>query len=264
MDGATGAGIQGDSNATAPFSQPTHPAARTAPSTLSAGVAYMHASPFVPESNVMIIDEASELPVESLSSRAVGQSPRIFAHRAMPTSQTPYEHRIHELPAELVNLNNLRAATGAKELAEYQKKHSQPKPPAKPLFLETSVPGIETLKDGLKYILRPLPAEGGTRHSINSQEREKDINKWFSAFREYAKQTNSNNSLKELDLLVELNEMLDKSDWKLRKQFYKISEETQFLEALNLVQKRSKSVRIMKEIEEFEDAREEFMDAQEK
>jgi hypothetical protein len=59
-------------------------------------------------------------------------------------------------------------------------------------------------------------------------------------------------------LLGALNEAVENSSRGMRQLFYETSDSSGFATALDQVQTISKSVRVMKEIEEFEDAKEEW------
>jgi AMMECR1 domain-containing protein len=61
-----------------------------------------------------------------------------------------------------------------------------------------------------------------------------------------------------LEMLVVLNEAIDKSDQTRRQMFYQAVEETRFTEVLDELQQKSKSIRVVKEVEEFEDTKDDW------
>jgi hypothetical protein len=61
-----------------------------------------------------------------------------------------------------------------------------------------------------------------------------------------------------VDLLVHLNELIEKADGKMRKLFYDASTQARIDSVLDKLQTVSKSVRVQKEVEEFEDEKAEW------
>lgn len=173
------------------------------------------------------------------------------AQEVLPHKEEP----IHE--ATLEYLNNERRAFGEKEFNAYKQRLPKPAPePSKPAFLDIAVPDLKQIQSALGYVFRPLP-EGrtdSTKAAIN--ERSKEIITWMEAFRQFI--SLGDNSDGQIDLLVALNHAMETTGWQMRRLFYQASDQAKFMELLEGLQETSKSVRIMKEIEEFQDAREDW------
>ncbi len=65
-----------------------------------------------------------------------------------------------------------------------------------------------------------------------------------------------------IDLSVDLNDLIEKSNDVMKRLFYQATDRTGFDAVLEKLQMVSRSVRAMKEIEEFQDARDEWKDSQ--
>jgi len=65
-----------------------------------------------------------------------------------------------------------------------------------------------------------------------------------------------------VDLLVRLNGLIDGSDDRMKRVFYQGTEQGEIDEVLDKLQRVTKSVRGMKEVEEFEDVRGEWEESQ--
>ena len=199
-------------------------------------------------------------------------------HHPASTRKTEKETQPSKLPPALVLLNEERQSTGSKEFKEYQQKqkHHPPKPPCKPSFLTLEISSVPQLQRCLAFIFRPFPPAAPRQATVNREERKKEIVRWTQGLdhllgfwiaesllsppnSKEAKQAKWNEVV---DLLIGLNAVIEESDDKMKRVFYKGAEQAGFGEVLNKLQTVSKSVRGMKEIEEFEDVREEWKDSQ--
>jgi hypothetical protein len=178
-----------------------------------------------------------------------------------------------QLPAAIVLLNDRRHSTGAKGFKDFQEKYHPPKPPSKPpskpSFLTLEIPTVPQLLDGLDYIFRPFPPATIRQTVANRDERKKEILRWTEALdhllnswvsepissppaSKEAKQAKGNAMV---DLLVRLNGLIDESDDRMKRVFYQCTEQGEIDGVLDKLQRVSKSVRGMKEVEEFEGVR---------
>ncbi|KAF2178127.1 hypothetical protein K469DRAFT_695763 [Zopfia rhizophila CBS 207.26] len=174
--------------------------------------------------------------------------------------------RKFQLPSSIVELNNMRQITALKEFQVFKLKYSKPTELVKPAFLYLQAPDLAQLREGLRYIFRPLPVGGTDQARIESHERKSEVVRWADGFSQYIKGVLRNNDQShngQVDLLVDLNGAIEKSDWKMRGLFYQASEQARLEEMLDRLQASLKSVRVMKEIEEFQDAKEEWVDSYE-
>ncbi|KAI4652459.1 hypothetical protein J4E93_002661 [Alternaria ventricosa] len=161
-----------------------------------------------------------------------------------------------DLPAATVALNIERRAFGAREYEAFKQRHAQPKKSLKPYFLTSVAPTNQELQDSIPHIFQST-AEGKQQ----TQELKNEISRWtqeFARFVDDTKATQSNKDGHVLSLLGALNEAVDSSTGKMRKLFYETSDSAGFTSVLNQVETMSKSVRVMKEIEDFQDAKEEW------
>lgn len=186
---------------------------------------------------------------------------------------TPKQLTEH-LPAPIIALNNRRVATGLKEFEEFKAKNARLKQLHKPSFLTLDKPSLPQLHDGLTFIFRPFTVKMGNQARNALDERKNEIVRWTHGFDQFLNswqsQTIPSSSRSEavgleakqndaVDLLVHLNELIEQSDWKLRKLFYNASTQAQIDDVLDKLQTVSKSVRVEKAVEEFEDERAEWV-----
>jgi len=161
-----------------------------------------------------------------------------------------------ELPAATVALNNERRAFGAREYEAFKQRHAQPKKVLKPSFLTSVAPRNQDLQACIPHIFQST-ADGRQQ----AQELGSEITRWTYEFSRFVNDGSVTQRVKDeclLTLLGALNEAVDNSTGKRRKLFYKTSNSAGFTAALDRIGTVSKSVRVMKEIEEFQDAKEEW------
>jgi len=161
-----------------------------------------------------------------------------------------------ELPVATVQLNNERRAFGAREFETFKQRHAQPAKVPKPTFLSSVTPTSQDLQACIPHIFRST-ADGKQQ----TQELKDEISRWTREFSRFVSDGNVAQRLEDesiLALLGALNEVVDSSTGKARQLFYETSDSAGFTSALNQVETMSKSVRVMKEIEEFQDAKEEW------
>lgn len=160
----------------------------------------------------------------------------------------------NELPVATVELNNERRCFGAKEYEAFIRRYAQPKRVPKPSFLTSIMPTSQELQACIPYIFQST-VEGKQQ----MQELRNEINRWTKGFSRFISHKASPREKDEcfLMLLGALNEAVENSSRGTRQLFYETSDSSGFATALDQVQTISKSVRVMKEIEEFEDAKEE-------
>ena len=181
---------------------------------------------------------------------------------------------VQRLPNAIVELNRQRQFTGAKEFELRKSQLSTQIPVVKPPFLIPELPTVGQLHDGLTYIFRPSVQIPARQPLPDLAKREYEIVLWIQGLHHFVNssvstsisstlQRNSENSDQGnsvVDLLVHLNESIEKSDEAIKMIFYRALRHTQMDDALDKLQKISKSVRAMKEIEEFRDVKEEWRD----
>ncbi|USP76631.1 hypothetical protein yc1106_03905 [Curvularia clavata] len=162
-----------------------------------------------------------------------------------------------DIPSATDDLNAMRRAVGVREYEAFKQRHTPPKQVQKPSFLKPIAPTIQELRDCIPYIFASLP-DGKQQ----TQELRSEIERWAQGFSLFVRNnkpdTESDAGL--LALLTRLNEAVEKSAKSVRRLFYEVSDSIGLLETLDKVMMVSKSVRVMKEIEEFQDAKEEWED----
>jgi len=161
-----------------------------------------------------------------------------------------------ELPAATVQLNNERRAFGVKEYKAFKKLHTQPTKVSKPSFLTSVVPTIEELQDCIPHIFRST-----TDGKQQTQELKNEVIRWTHELSHFVNDTKATQAYKDghvLTLLGALNEAVDSSTGKSRQLFYDTSDSAGFAAVLDRIATVSKSVRVMKEIEEFQDVKDEW------
>ncbi|KAI4696650.1 uncharacterized protein J4E88_000827 [Alternaria novae-zelandiae] len=160
-----------------------------------------------------------------------------------------------ELPAATVALNNERRAFGAREYEAFKQRHTQPKKDLKPSFLTSVAPTNQELQNSIPHIFQST-AEGKQQ----TQELKNEMTRWtheFSRFVDDGNATQNSRDENVLTLLGALNEAIDSSSGKMRQLFYETSDSAGFTAVLGRIETVSKSVRVMKEAEEFQDVKEE-------
>lgn len=206
----------------------------------------------------------------------------VVRHKPSVTSDVPASNpalkttSTRELPDAIVKLNLSRQSTGSAAFQEYHIKRHEPKPPQKPSFLSLEIPTVSQLRDGLHYIFRPLPQIKPSQANHSRDERKKEFVRWThgldhlldswtsesassSSGPKEAKQARQNEMV---DLLVDLNVSIEKSNDNMKRLFYQGTEQAGVDGVLGKLQTGSKLVRVMKAIEEFEEARDEWKDGQ--
>jgi hypothetical protein len=182
------------------------------------------------------------------------------------------QRRESEFPAAIVLLNERRRLISSKEFVEYQKKYHPLKPPSKPPFLAPEIPTVSQLHDGLIYAFRYFQSTSTPHATFHDAHQRKVIFHWTQGLERLidswvsesalpssdwkeSKQTEWNEVI---DLLVGLNGLIEESDDRMKRVFYLSTEQGGIDELLHKWQVLSNSVRGMKELEEFNDVREEW------
>jgi hypothetical protein len=182
------------------------------------------------------------------------------------------KQRESEFPAAIVLLNERRRLISSKEFVEYQKKHHPLKPPSKPSFLAPEIPTVSQLHDGLIYAFRYFHSTATPHATFHDEHQRKVIFHWTQGLGRLIDSWVSESALtspdsKEakqaewnevIDLLIGLNGLIEESDDRMKRVFYLSTEQGGIDELLHKWQALSNSVRGTKELEEFNDVREEW------
>lgn len=183
----------------------------------------------------------------------------IFAYSANTAFVLPSRPIKQELPSSTMALNNERKAFAAKEYAAFIARYpTQSTITPTPVVPSLSIPTLEQLRLSIPTMFQPLLSG-----KLETQQRSRDINCWIECFSALVHQQKSQTEQKEtneafLQLLIKLNEHLEKSEMKMKQLFFDISNKVGLQSALDELLKTTKSVRLMKEVEEFEDMREDL------
>jgi hypothetical protein len=182
-----------------------------------------------------------------------------------------------QLPLRLQAINKARQITGSNEFQKFRAKYKAAEPPPRPSFLNHKVPSLQELRQGIDYVFRPdhTSPTAGLKCTDAEEERKKEIIIWkngLSHFLGYwisplteplgnrqelnTNQESTPNNL--VELLVHLNHSIESSDNKTKRVFYEAIAHSRFDQTLEKLCTVTKSVRCMKEIEEFEDVRDEW------
>jgi hypothetical protein len=181
-----------------------------------------------------------------------------------------------ELPAEILKMNVRRQSSGLKAFQAYKEKRFPPKATFKPSFLALEMTTITQLCAGLNYLFRSFAQTRARQASLDRDDRKNEMVRWTQKLEHslnsltsestpsptLSKEAIHANRNEMVDLLVGLNASIEKSDDKMRRLFYQGTEQAEIDRVLHKLQTVSKSVRAMKEVEEFKDAREEWKDGQ--
>ncbi|EUC44955.1 hypothetical protein COCMIDRAFT_37284 [Bipolaris oryzae ATCC 44560] len=162
-----------------------------------------------------------------------------------------------DLSPETIDLNARRRAFGEDEYEAFRQRHPTEEKARKPSFLTPATPTMKDLYDGILYLFGSLP-EGKQK----TDELKFETERWIQGLSLLVKNTTpdakSDNGF--LHLLQTLNRTVEGSAKSVRGLFYEVSGSAGLLDALDQVSATSKSVRVMKEIEDFQDAKEEWED----
>jgi len=169
----------------------------------------------------------------------------------------------NNLPSAIVSLNVRRQSIGAKKFTEYKQKDA---PISRPSFLTADVPTVPQLHHGLVYIFRSFPRSTPRQMDMAWETRKSEMSRWTRTLDHLLYSPGPTSSLNQeleglqqsdlIDLLVHLNEEIEKADVQMRGLFYQASATAQIDQVLDNLLRVSKSVRAMKEAEEFADERE--------
>ena len=247
----------GNNHLTSPYQQP---------------LALMAVSPFLAST-----DNTPTPPARRLLQKNLASNFRVAAHYGSQSPKLQEENPAIGPPAAMAQLNERRQLTGAMEFKQYREKHHSQKPPLKPSFLTLEIPTLAQLRDGLTYVFRPFSQTVASRHAAaNHDDRKREIRLWTqgldhlldswmssepmaSDLKEPARPTADQIEMM-VDFLICLNRSVEKSDDRMKRLFYQSAEHAGIHGVLDKLQAVSKSVRVMKEIEEFEDVKEEWKD----
>lgn len=169
------------------------------------------------------------------------------------------EASVNLLTPSINKLNIKRRAVAVKEFMAYKEMHGRLLDSRKQ---QTRVPPrqntaeIVRIKHHLAEIFRPIENSGTNHARMASKARVEEIVRWIDEFTEFVKNSGKDDVL--IDTLVTLNEAIENSNSKAKIAFYAAADQAGFLEALAGLQKMSKLNRVMKEIEEYEDARDDW------
>ncbi|KAF2021492.1 hypothetical protein BU24DRAFT_21569 [Aaosphaeria arxii CBS 175.79] len=170
------------------------------------------------------------------------------APRAITPPQAP------ELDPSIVTLNQLRQVVAKKETEAFKKKHTKV---AKPSFLTVAAPSIPQLNSGLQYLFQPA-SEIRTGRNKADAEWDHDVLRWMEGFNQFVRGGAKDPVV--IDLLVALNKAMEQCSSRRKAMFYGAADRVDFMDHLDTLQDNTKSVRVMKEIEEFQDVRDDWED----
>ncbi|XP_014558716.1 hypothetical protein COCVIDRAFT_93769 [Bipolaris victoriae FI3] len=180
-------------------------------------------------------------------------------HQHAPEIQNELSSAVGQtnLPSETIDLNARRHAFGEEEYEAFRQRHPIEEKVKKPSFLTPATPTIQDLYDGTIYLFSSLP-EGKQQ----TDELKFATQRWTQGLSLLIKNTTSDAESDDgfLHLLQMLNRTVEGSAKSVRKLFYEVSGSAGLLGALDQILATSKSVRVMKEIEDFQDAKEEWED----
>lgn len=211
---------------------------------------------------------SANLVMSTLPIRSSTESVKVMS---VPT-ETPFPKRqwVQKIPSRQPNavgqegtslatndLNASRRAIGAREYEDFKQQHNPPKQVQKPSFLELTAPTIHGLQDCIPYIFASSPDGKQQTHELKSE-----MERWMQGFSHFVR-NNKPDAVSDtglLALLATLNGAIEKSAISVRRLFYDMSDSAGLFTTLDQILAVSKSVRVMKEIEEFQDARQEWED----
>lgn len=162
-----------------------------------------------------------------------------------------------DLPPETIDLNARRRAFGEEEYEAFRQRHPTVEKARKPSFSTPATPTIQDLYDGILCLFGPLP-EGKQQADVLKFKTER----WIQGLSLLVKNTTPDAESDDgfLHLLQTLNRTVEGSGKSVRELFYEVLGPAGLLDALDQVSATSKCVRVMKEIEDFQDAKEVWED----
>ena len=173
----------------------------------------------------------------------------------------PLKQDVHVSPA-IANLNKERQAVAIKEFDAYGKQHGRivqehtitrrdivgpVTPPSPPRDHDSALGPVEPSED-----------EGVTNTITDTELQKQEVAQWMKEFRDNTQDGIDPEVV--LEVLVALNESMETASSELKTVFYAASDEEGFISILENLGNRLMSTRVMKEIEEFIDAREDWKD----
>jgi hypothetical protein len=181
------------------------------------------------------------------------------------------------LPAAIVNLNIRRQSASLKAFEESKTDYSEPKRQRKPSFLTLETPTVPQLRQGLSYIFHPIPqSTSAGQGRLKSDEKRMEIVRWVQGLDHLldawtsgtilspsaSKEAVQDEESMMVDLMIGLNSSIETSDDDKKRLIYQGTEQAGIDRVLNRFCTVSGLVRVMKEVEEFEDVRDEWKDNQ--
>ncbi|EOA92168.1 hypothetical protein ACJQWK_03452 [Exserohilum turcicum] len=235
---------------------PPGPAAQATPNVLRRG---MPSNTFIAAYSV-----STPLSIGKLGTAADGPVPSVRMNASIPIPSTSNRELPEKVNLEngtsdksLSELNARRRAFGAKEYEAFMKRHAPPKKVSKPSFLTAATPNIKELHECIPYLFGGQP-EGKQQ----TEELKSEIRQWSLGFSLLVKHEvlSANSDAGLLEILRTLNETVEDSSQRVRQLFYEISDLVGLPAALDRVLAASKSVRVKKEIEDFQDTKDDWQD----
>jgi hypothetical protein len=177
-----------------------------------------------------------------------------------------FEEQTKTYPEELIQLNLKRQATGSAEFQRYKRTHMPPAPRIKDVNLARDPKTLKQLVELLGYIIQATPFE---ITQSNRVKRKSNIIRWVQQFDQLLDSQVSKPSLSGpalgndqvtrpediAEFMVRFNSSIDKSDAKIRSILYEAFDLAGMDDVLDKLQALTRSVRVQKEVEEFEDER---------
>lgn len=187
-----------------------------------------------------------------------------------------------QLPQDVRAINEQRQLVGSREFQKFQAKYQLRVQPSKPSFLKRTAHSIPDLREGIDFVFRPVYSSTNGMKLSSAEERKREVIKWIEALDSIVEtafpasetasspssgphlskpldgQLHSSTANELVDLLATLNRALEQSEPVVRRNFYHASQLAHLDQVFDRLQRVSKSVRCRKEIEEFEDMREEW------
>ena len=154
------------------------------------------------------------------------------------------------LPPSIIALNAQRKAN-AWESIRRPKTAFVPLPPGRPTCFNVNKASTTDLRQGLKYLL--------SSNAMPSPDLAKDVNTWIRLVENSVDSWMVSQSTDLVDLLIDLNNGLEEAPGDRRRTFYNTSSAAGIDASLMKLVERTRSVRVEKEVEDFEDTREDWL-----
>lgn len=168
-----------------------------------------------------------------------------------------------QFSSTIQSINAYQLTTGTMQPRIFHQRYTSERNAQSSFLKEGEIPSIQQLREEVKFLFRPLLTVGTENTCLDIQGRQREVTIWVHSLDGYL---NLHISLPEMaegtrelvELLIDLNRAIERSDDNVVQAFFEGAKHARLDLVFEKLQRVSRSVRCVKEIEDFEDMRMEW------